>query len=50
MVEETTEADEPEYYNHRKEEILANAKVYSIPIMLILSVIIGIVAHIQESY
>lgn len=48
VVEETTEADEPEYYNHRKEEILANAKVYSIPIMLILSVIIGIVAHIQE--
>lgn len=48
VVEETTEADEPEYYNHRKEEILANAKVYSIPIMLILSSIIGMVAHIQE--
>ena len=48
VVEETTEADEPEYYNHSKEEILANAKVYSIPIMLILSSIIGMVAHIQE--
>ena len=48
VVEETTEADEPDYYNHRREEILAKAKVYCIPVILVLSSIIGIVAHIQE--
>lgn len=48
VVEETTKADEPDYYNHRREEILAKAKVYCIPVILVLSSIIGIVAHIQE--
>ena len=48
VVEETTEADEPNYKSHHKEEILAKAKVYCIPVMLVLSSIIGIVAHIQE--
>ena len=48
VVEETTEADEPDYYNHRRDEILAKAKVYCIPVILVLSSIIGIVAHIQE--
>lgn len=48
VVEETTDAYEPDYKKHQREEILTKAKTYCIPIMLILSSIIGMVAHIQE--
>lgn len=48
VVEETTEADEPNYKRHHREEILAKAKLYCIPVMLVLSSIIGIVTQIQE--
>ena len=48
VVEETTEADEPDYKSHHREEILAKAKLYCIPVMLVLSSIIGVVTRIQE--
>lgn len=48
VIEETTEADEPDFSNHRREEILAKAKAYCVPALLSLAAIIGIVAHIQE--
>lgn len=48
VVEETSDAYEPDYKNHHIEEILAKAKINCIPVMLIFSSIIGIVAHVQE--
>lgn len=48
VIEETTEADEQDFSNHRREEILAKAKAYCVPALLSLAAIIGIVAHIQE--
>ncbi|MDR3844608.1 vitamin K epoxide reductase family protein, partial [Hallella sp.] len=48
VVEETTDADEPDYKSHHKEEVLARAKAYCIPVMLVLSAVMGIVAHIHE--
>jgi len=48
VVEETTDAYEPDYKNHHKEEILAKAKIYCIPVMLIFSSAIGVVSHIGE--
>ena len=48
VVEDTTQADEPDYKTHHREEILAKAKLYCIPVMLVLSSIIGIVTNIQE--
>lgn len=48
VVEETTDADEPDYKSHHKEEVLARAKAYCIPVMLVLSALMGIVAHIHE--
>ena len=48
VVEETTEAEEPEYKNHQQEEMIAKIKAYLIPIMLLFSSVLGIVAHIEE--
>ena len=48
VVEETTEADEPDFSIHRREGILAKVKVYCIPVLLSFAAIIGFVAHIQE--
>ena len=48
VVEETTDAYEPDYKKHQREEILTKAKTYCIPVMLALSSFLGIVAHIQE--
>ena len=38
----------PDYKSHHKEEVLARAKAYCIPVMLVLSAVMGIVAHIHE--
>lgn len=48
VVEEATEANEPDYNTHRREEILAKLKVYCIPVMLVLTSIIGLMVHIDE--
>ncbi len=45
VVEETTEAAEPDYREHRQEELIARIKSYSIPVMLALAVVIGMVSH-----
>ena len=45
VVEETTEAAEPDYREHRQEELIARIKSYSIPVMLTLAVVIGMVSH-----
>ena len=45
VVEETTEAIEPDYKTHQWKELISKMKSYSLPFMLILAVLIGIVSH-----
>lgn len=45
VVEETTEATEPNYREHQQEEIIAKIKSFSIPIILALAVIIGLITN-----
>lgn len=47
VVEETTEAEEPEYKKHHVEEMLEMVKTYCIPIMLAFSSLIGIAKQIR---
>ena len=47
VVEETTIASEPDYKKHQREELLSQAKAYSIPAMLVLFIIIGIANHLD---
>ena len=47
VVEETTEAEEPEYKKHHDEEMLEMVKTYCIPIMLAFSSLIGIAKQIR---
>ncbi len=46
VVEETTDAIEPDYKKHRQNDLISNIKKYSIPIMLILVVIVGISSNL----
>lgn len=48
VIEETTEAKEPDYKSNLRKGIVDKAKICSIPFMLILSLIIGMVTHFQE--
>ena len=43
VVEETTEAVEPDYKKHQCDELVFMAKTYGIPMMLILAAIVGLV-------
>lgn len=45
VVQETTNATEPDYKEHQRDELISNAKTYSIPVMLVLAVIIGLVGN-----
>lgn len=45
VVQETTDAIEPEYKEHRRDELMFMAKTYCIPVMLILAVVIGLVSN-----
>ena len=47
VVEETTIASEPDYKKHQREELISQAKAYSIPAMLVLFIIIGIANHLD---
>ncbi len=47
VVEETTNAEEPDYKKHHVEEMLEKAKAYCIPIMLAFSSLIGIAKQIK---
>lgn len=42
VVEETTNAVEPDYKKNRRNELFSTAKAYGVPVMLLLVVIIGI--------
>lgn len=45
VVEETTDAAEPDYKEHKREELISMIKTHIIPIVLIISVIIGIIVN-----
>lgn len=45
VIEETTEAAEPDYKEHKRDERILMIKTYIIPIMLMMAVIIGITVY-----
>lgn len=45
VVQETTDATEPDYKEHQRDELISFVKAYSIPVMLVLAVIIGLVGN-----
>ena len=47
VVKETTEAVEPDYKKHRRDEFVSMAKTFSIPMMLIMATVVGIVSNIS---
>lgn len=46
VVQETTEAIEPDYEVHRREELALMAKAYFIPVMLMVAAIVGMVSNL----
>lgn len=46
VVQETTNATEPDYKEHQRDELISNAKTYSIPVMLVLAAIVGLVSNL----
>lgn len=48
VVQEATEAVEPDYKIHLREEIASMAKTCIIPVMLILSVVVGMASNIND--
>lgn len=52
VVEEQTDAHEPNYKKHLQEDFIENAKKYSVPLMLLMVVIFGIVSnhHVFDLY
>ena len=46
VVQETTNATEPDYKEHQRDELISNAKTYSIPLMLALAVVVGLVSNL----
>lgn len=49
VVQETTDAVEPDYKEHRHDELVSMAKTYSIPVMLMLAVVIGIASNFSDT-
>lgn len=45
VVEETTDASEPDRNEHLREELISRLKVYSIPILLIVAIVLGLIHH-----
>lgn len=45
VIQETTDAGEPDYKEHRREELISLIKAYCIPAMLALAVIVGIIGN-----
>lgn len=45
VVQKTTNATEPDYKEHQRDELISFVKAYSIPVMLVLAVIIGLVGN-----
>lgn len=48
VVEETTEAVEPDYKRHQRHELVSMVKIYGTPVMLMLAVAIGIANHLKN--
>lgn len=45
VVEESTDAKETDYKEHKREELVSTVKTYSIPLMLIIATFVGIVQN-----
>lgn len=45
VVQETTDAIEPDYKEHRHDELISMAKTYCIPAMLAMAVIVGLISN-----
>ena len=45
VVKESTDATEPDYREHQRQELISVVKTYSIPAMLILTVVIGLTVN-----
>ena len=48
VVSETTEAAEPDYREHRRDEWIALAERYAIPVLLALAAAIGVAGHLRD--
>lgn len=48
VVQETTDAIEPDYKEHRRDELMSMAKTYCIPVMLALAIVIGLVSNFES--
>lgn len=46
VVQEMTDATEPDYKEHQRDELIYNAKTYSIPFMSALAAIVGLVSNL----
>ena len=45
VIEEPTDAVEPNYKEHLREDLISKVKAYSIPVMLVLAVVIGVASN-----
>lgn len=48
VVQETTDAAEPDYKEHQRNELAAMAKAYSVPFLLLVAVVIGMVSNLEN--
>lgn len=48
VVQETTDATEPDYKEHQHNELVAIGKAYSIPVLLITAVVIGMICNFEN--
>lgn len=48
VVEEETAASEPDYHQHKRDEILENIRKFSLPVLILISAVIGIAIHFNE--
>lgn len=48
VVQETTDATEPDYKEHQRNELVAIGKAYSIPVLLITAVVIGMISNFEN--
>lgn len=48
VVQETTDAAEPDYKEHQRNELVARVKAYSVPVLLMVAVVIGMVSNLEN--
>ena len=48
VVQETTDAVEPDYKKHQRNELISMTKTYIIPVMFMLAVVVGIISNLDD--